>query len=194
MSNSLHQYPTYPQFCEQLSILALPISASMLHGILCGYLCAGALHEAETYLRALTSAHRGEPARVATQALFGLYSVSQQQIDEDNFSFQLLLPEDDEPLDVRAKAFGEWCEGFTKTLTGLGIAHEQLEEEECQESLVHLLEFSELDYTALQVQEEDERALMEVSEYARMAVLRLYWDLKVNQQAGGNATSGRVKH
>ena len=191
MLNTQNQLPDYPLFCEQITALALPLSGSKLHGIMCGYICAGALHDGEAYLRALTINQRGESARVAAQALFGLYAISQQQIDEDNFSFQLLLPDDEQLLEARAQAFGEWCDGFTKAMDNAGISAEQLEEES-QEALMHLVEFSELDYGGLTVNEDDEKALMEVSEYTRMAVLRLYWDIKTNQQDG--RTTDRVTH
>ena len=192
MSTNLTQLPNYPIFCEQIEVLALPLSASKVHGVMCGYLCAGALQEGDTYLRALSLSKRGEDARVAAQALFNLYSISQQQIGEDNFSFQFLLPDEEQPLVVRAEAFSEWCSGFTQAMGVLGITAEQLEEES-QDVLLHLSEFSQLDYESLKASEDDEKALMEVSEYARMAVLRLYWEMKVHE-IEGRGDSGYSKH
>ena len=170
--------PQYYEFMDSIAILALPLSGSQLHGLMCGYLCAGANSEGAQYLRALiTNTQDVAVIRGAVLALFGVYAVSQQQIGHFDFEFQLLLPNDEAPLPERAQAFSEWCEGFIEGLTMAGIGDSELQEEESQEALQHLVEFSQLDYHELKINEEDERALMEVSEYARLAVLRIHADL-----------------
>ncbi|MCE3046232.1 MULTISPECIES: UPF0149 family protein [Legionella] len=182
--------PAYQTFDEKVSVLNLPISSSELHGVLCGYLCAGAISEGETYVRALMIDYRkNEETKLAAMAMFDVYSVSHHQINNMDFDFQLLLPDEHIPLIDRAKAFSEWCEGFTQGLTMAGIGLMELKEEESQEALQHLQEFAELDYQSLEVDEDDEKALMEVSEYARMAVLRLHGDLNENQSNRGSSTS-----
>lgn len=181
MSVSSH-LPGYQRFIDSISPLALPISGSELHGMMCGYLCAGAIHKGEEYLRALMLNKKDELTKAAILALFDVYAVSHQQIVNLDFDFQLLLPDDDEPLPIRAQAFSEWCEGFTQGLYMTGINMDQIEEEEVQEAIEHIAEFAQLDYGSLQISEEDETALMEVSEYARMAVLRIYGDLSKNNQ------------
>lgn len=166
--------PPYHDFMDSIAILALPFSGSELHGIMCGYLCAGAVSDGEAYLRALMTNKNDMAMRVA---LFGVYAVSQQQLLNFDFDFQLLLPEDDYSLAERAKAFSEWCEGFTQGITLAGIGYEELQEDEAQEALQHLTEFAQLDYNNFSISEDDERALMEVTEYTRMAVLRIHGDL-----------------
>jgi yecA family protein len=190
--NDLTHLPAYQPFSDTISILDLPISGSELHGIMCGYLCAGAASEGESYLRALTPNRKDEAIRAAALAIFEVYTISQHQLVNFDFEFQLFLPDDHEPLAERARAFSEWCEGFMQGMTISGIGYEQFQEEESQEALQHIQEFAELEYESLQVDEdEDERALMEVSEYARMAVLRLYGDLIANDDEHG---SGETSH
>lgn len=179
--------PSYEDFTNAIAPLALPISGSELHGIMCGYLCAGADAQGESYIRALLNSRRDEASRNGLLTLFSVFSISQQQINHFNFDFQMLLPEDEESLLLRAKAFSEWCEGFTQGLNIAGVSSDEFYEEESQEALQHLVEFAELDYESLDIGEDDERALMEVSEYARMAVLRLHSDLVMHEkeQKGG---------
>jgi uncharacterized protein YgfB (UPF0149 family) len=141
---------------------------------MCGYLCAGAIRDGEAYLRALMTNNKDVVMRVA---LFGVFAVSQQQMLNFDFEFQLLLPDDEHPLVERAQAFSDWCEGFTQGLTQAGVGYDQLQEDEAQEALQHLVEFAQLDAASLSVNEEDERALMEVVEYGRMAVLHIHNDL-----------------
>lgn len=177
--------PSYYTFVESIAILALPISASELHGVMCGYLCAGATKKGEAYLRALVTNKSAEGIRLAKLALFGVYAVSQQQITSFDFEFQMLLPDEDHPLMERAKAFSEWCEGFTQGVCLAGVKNHQLQEEEAKEALHHLTAFAQLDYQELHIGEDDEKSLMEVNEYARLAVLRIYGDLYSSHLKGG---------
>lgn len=182
--------PKLIDFIVSTEALLLTISASNLHGIMCGYLCAGADSQGEAYLRALLQNKKDAASRNALLTVFSVYSISQQQINNFDFEFELLLPDDDESLYDRAQAFSEWCEGFTQGLTMAGVDRDQFSEEEAQEALEHIYEFAELDYASIDVEEEDEKALMEVSEYTRMAVIRLHGDLVMNErEQGGSETT-----
>lgn len=181
VENERLHLPIYDDFVETIAGL-FSISASGLHGMMCGYLCAGADGQGEAYLRALLNNKKDETSRAAELAMFAVFSISQQQIANFDFDFELLLPDDEEPLLERAQAFSEWCEGFTQGLTLAGIDADHFYDEEAQEALQHITEFAELDCDTLDVDEEDERALMEVSEYARLAVLRLHSDLVANER------------
>lgn len=190
--NYLTQLPDYDEFAECIANLQLPFSASELHGILCGYICAGIPDKAEAYLRALTSGKHNEATKTAQLVLFGVYSLSQQQIDNLDFEFQLLLPGDHASLGDRAQAFTEWCTGFNQGMTVAGISPERLIDEEAQDILHHLQEFAKLDYDALEISEEDEKSLMEVSEYTRMGVLKLRGEI-IEEKKGG-AGGSRLSH
>lgn len=187
VENEYMALPNYDGFVHTISFLALPISASALHGAMCGYLCAGADNQGEAYIRALLNNRKDEHSRNAILAMFEVFSVSQQQIANFDFEFQMMLPDEQESLITRAQAFSEWCEGFTQALTSAGVNADQFYEEEAQDALQHLFEFAELDCESLDIDDEDERALMEVSEYARMAVIRLHGDLKLNERERGDS-------
>lgn len=186
MSESLH-LPEYDSFVESIAALMLESSASKLHGLMCGFLCAGADHHGEVYLRALSNNKRDTDSRNAVLSMFAIYSISQQQINNFDFEFELLLPDDEEPLITRAEAFSAWCSGFIEGLTIAGIEIDQFYEEDAQEAFQHIVEFSELDCESLDMDEDDERALMEVAEYTRMAVIRLHGDLVTNERERGDS-------
>lgn len=179
--------PTYHDFSQAIASLNLPISCSELHGVLCGYLVSGRYREGESYLRALLAKRDAKTTRAATVALFDVLTISQQQLKQFGFDFEMMLPTDEAPLTIRAQAFSEWCEGFTQGLTVAGVDFSQLQNEEAQDAIQHITEFAQLDYASLHVSEEDERALLEVTEYTRMAVLSLQADL---QAQGGKSGSG----
>lgn len=171
-------HPDYQTFCDAIGVLSLPLSGSEIHGILCGYSCAGELQKAESYVRALVSHVRDADYKKALLALFNVYSQSQQQITTLDFEFQLLIPGDDASLRDRACALSQWCEGFSQALQHAGIHSQHYQDEEAQNAATHIVEFAKLDYEALEVDEADEFALMEINEYVRMAVLRIHSDLK----------------
>ena len=60
-----------------------------------------------------------------------------------------------------------------------GVDYNELEDDDTQDALEHITEFSNMDYQTLDV-EEDERALTEIIEYTRMAVLHIHSDLQTN--------------
>lgn len=172
--------PVYQTFIDSIDCIALPFSGSELHGIMCGYLAAGAAGEGIAYLRTLIPNVTDAATRTATLAIFGVYTVSQQQIEGMGFEFQLLLVDESEPLERRAQSFSDWCEGFTQGIRMAGVDYNELEDDDTQDALQHITEFSNMDYQSLQVEEEDERALIEVTEYTRMAVLHIHSDLQTN--------------
>lgn len=183
-SDGYIKLPLYFDFSHAISDLNLPISCSELHGVLCGYLAADGQRAGESYIRALLAKREAGETRQAALALFDVFTISQQQLSQLGFDFELMLPNDDAALCTRAQAFSEWCEGFTQGLTVAGISSDKLHNEEAQEALQHITEFAQLDYEALRVNEEDERALLEVIEYTRMAVLSIHADMQAQHNSG----------
>lgn len=179
--DSLH-LPLYQTFVDSIANLALPFSGSELHGIMCGYLSAGAAREGIAYLGTLIPDLKDPSTRPATLAIFELYAVSQQQIECLGFEFQLLLLDEHESLERRAQSFTDWCEGFTQGIRMANVDYNALEDEDTQDALQHITEFADMDLQSLQVEEEDERALTDIVEYTRMAVLHIHSDLQANRQ------------
>ncbi|HBI21020.1 MAG TPA: YecA family protein [Legionella sp.] len=174
--------PIYQTVIDSITPLALSISGSELHGMMCGYLSAGAVQKGDAYLRALLAHQNDATIRTAAPVLFEVYAISQQQIEGSGFEFQLLLPDEEEPLLERVKSFSEWCDGFTQGIRMAGVDMDTFQDDDAQDAIEHITEFAELDYHSLQFDEDDERALTEISEYARMAVLHIYSDLTANHQ------------
>lgn len=190
VSENSSQLPSYHRVQQILEPLQLPISISEIHGLFCGYICAGTENSGESYIRSVLSGFKKEEARDALLCLFELYTFSQQQIDSGDFSFYMLLPDSHETLMNRAQAFSEWCEGFSQGMHLSDVHQNDFSDAEAQEALSHIQEFAQLDYEELSVEESDEKALMEVSEYTRMAVLRLYTERQM-QKAEQSETKQR---
>lgn len=172
------QLPAYDQIQSGIQPLNLPLSVSELHGLICGYICADSKSQAEAYLRTLIASTHQIDCKEASALLFTCYSISLHLIEAFDFSFQLLIPDEEASLLERAQAFSDWCEGFTQGLTLSNKGYEHFHDKEAQDALSHIEEFAQLDPDSLMMDEEDELALVEIQEYTRLAVLRLYGDLK----------------
>lgn len=184
-------FPSCASFEDRIAVFNVSVSSSALHGIMCGYLCAGAVRKGEHYLRALMiKQEKNTETREAAGALFALYEISKQQLAETDFSFKLLLPDENAGILERAEAFSQWCKGFVQGIQCSEV-HMELSDEDSAEALQHLKEFAELDYEHLDIDEDSEKALVEVSEYARMAVLRISSDLRSHQ---AESPAGDVRH
>src|SRR5690606_31520995 len=92
-------------------------SAAEAHGVLSGLLCLNGQTDCDQWLEAVFGEARIHLASAEHALLFALCETTRHQLDDFDFSFELLLPDDAHPLSERANALGEWCQGF---LYGLG--------------------------------------------------------------------------
>lgn len=145
--------------------------AAEAHGLLCGMFCAPEEPEAARWVAhvlAGASAH-GQAARDCLAALTELFEQTRASLENEALEFQPLLPADDEPLEARARALGEWCEGF---LFGLGVAGSERERlpREAAEVVNDLGQIARIDPEA-GADEDSEQAYTELVEYLRVATL-----------------------
>lgn len=179
--------PPFDDFAAVLQPQALPFSPAELHGIMAAYVAAGHVHDGEAYLRALFHHESQQPSRLVLLAIFSVFTVTQHHLNQFELNFEIMLPSDDEPLPLRAKCFSEWCEGFMHGLDLAEVDLSDIDDEEVQDALQHLIEFSRMDYSDLDVGEDDEKAFFEVLEYARMAVIRIRDELQSHEGHKGQS-------
>ena len=168
------QLPVPAEVAEASRSLGLGASAPELHGGLCGWLAGGGEDTAAWPARVL--ADPALPAPAPGSALDGLRRATVAQLGDGEFSFELLLGDDDLPLRQRAQALFDWCRSF---LGGFGLAagaQPPLSEEgaEALQDLARLAGASVQDID--EDEEEDEAALSELEEFVRVAVLLLHGD------------------
>jgi len=105
----------YTQLQDGLAMAGLEISASEVHGTLIGaianHMKSGQTPDLLKLVEPNSSADDGRYARLA-EALYEIYRESTEQLLEAKQSFDLLLPDDDEPLDVRAEGLATWARGY----------------------------------------------------------------------------------
>lgn len=154
----------------------LTVSPAELHGLLCGQIAAGARFDPDSLLQRVCELLDLEPFSHATgrAGVMRLYLATLQQLQAPDFSFELVLPDDDQPLALRADALGVWCGGF---LSGFGLQERKGSQGlsvEGQETLRDLAQIVQISAAAEAEADEDENDLMEVQEYVRMAALLVF--------------------
>lgn len=160
----------YREFDDALSKTALKMHPSEAHGLLCGIFCNQEIAE-NTWENLVAGDDKSEQLHQLMQLL---YETSAQQLTDFLFEFQLLLPDEDEALQIRAEALMLWCQGF---LTGLKIANVAIEDRkpsDMTEAINDLIEIASVNYEDVVTCDEDEAAYIELVEYVRMAVIFIY--------------------
>lgn len=146
-----------------------PIDAAEAHGIATGLLCIECTTPTATWLDEISCTAGSIPEQDYAM-LTALFEQTQQLLADNNFEFDLFLPDQDCPLADRAAALKNWCRGF---LFGVGFARSETKwPGDTGEILKDIIEFSKIDTDA--GGEEDENALVEIIEYLRAAIMLFY--------------------
>ena len=165
------QLPDYEYVAESIE----PHDPSEIHGMLCGMLCLDRSLVNDVWLARL-----GNEIDIDLDAydlLEGLFKATLAQIDDEEFSLMLLLPDDESNMSVRVESLGFWCQGF---LTGLGLAGlNQTSDlsEEIQDFLNDVSHIARVGFDGDNPDEEDEVAYSDIVEYLRMGVLLIHEEL-----------------
>lgn len=148
------------------------LSAAEAHGMAAGMLCANEQAQSAEWLTELFR-HAAPAADEGLSTLVHLFEETRSLLANDEFEFDLLLPDDETLLGEQVEALTYWCRGF---LFGVGFTHTASDlSKEATEILKDIAEFTKLDTDA--EGEEDESDFMEITEYMRSAVLLLRSEL-----------------
>ncbi len=190
----MQSFPDIPQLEDLLFNVDATMGATESHGALCGMLCAQGATEASQWMLYVLGEHE-DTSKLLQQTgkkLLQIHQISVEQMNDTDAEFELMLPDDDEPLEMRVEALGTWCQGFVYGLAVGGIKEETVLPEDSKELIKDILEISRAGYVAdneaelateEENTEEDEVAFMEVSEYVRMGILLIYEELQPLQSS-----------
>jgi uncharacterized protein YgfB (UPF0149 family) len=147
---------------------------SELHGMMTGVLCVNRDFPFKNWLAEIDFTVSHSRDRDQLEQLFNHIA---ELLTRNEYEFDLMLPSDDTPSTQRAIALSHWVQGF---LYGLGYrGDEQSWPRETQDILLDLTKIAQLDPQV--DDQDDEQALMEITEYVRVSVLLV--DAEFNQQS-----------
>jgi len=187
--------PEYYEICDVLVAEdSMTSDAAELHGLLCGYLSAGARLSHEAWLKLAAeltdiTEYRHESSKLA---FTDLYDGVVAQLEQGDFGFQLLLPDDDMSMPERAEALGCWCQGY---LTGFGLQGEHTNEslsDELKEALSDMEKIAQIELEP-EADDESESDLMELQEYVRISSMMIFGEFNAPQPQDA-AAPGETVH
>jgi len=150
-----------------------------LHGEFCGLACVMGIDAGPAWAGSILA----ETDRViedTRDVLQSLATMTWNALDTANMELALLLPSDDESLEVRAESLGLWCQGF---MHGLGAGGEPgtdnplLAEGVTREIITDFSEITRAAFSVDETEAEAEAAYMELVEFVRVSVQLAFEEL-----------------
>jgi uncharacterized protein YgfB (UPF0149 family) len=175
----------YTMTAELLAAQGILQSVAEIHGVLCGQICADHGDLDLQLSRQILELNDDIPP-VIGNLLEMLAADIRSQLELEDFSFQPLLPDDDEELSLRLTALASWCDGFNAGFAGAWVRDDGAMSEETREVLGDFSRVAQAEDSAgVSESGEDEIHFMEILEYVRMAAITVYLQ---NRNAGAVAT------
>lgn len=187
--HAVEQPLDFDDIANQLLAEGAQQSPSQLHGGICGILAgAGPVHADDcvaAVAQALDLALHGELA----DSTLRLADVSRRAMEDAEFDFQLLLPDDEVEMEVRVQALADWCRGF---LAGFALVLPNDRggvNEETAEVLKDMAAIASAGYDEDADEEDAEGDFFELTEYLRFACLNLFMSKlqELEDSDGGDA-------
>ena len=150
--------------------------AAEAHGTLAGSLCAAGGYRFEDWLADILP--EGEAGPQATDALRGLFERTTGALGGLEMQFAPLLPLDEEPLDARATALGQWCQGFLYGLGSSSLSDIKALPGDVGEVVRDLSEITQVGVDAEEGLESNEGAYAELVEFVRVGVQLVFDELE----------------
>jgi uncharacterized protein YgfB (UPF0149 family) len=170
------------------------VHGSELHGVLAGLVCAGYSFDQNDHIGMITDMfNNGEklpgPLKSSIQQMFT--EICSAVLDE-SYSFQLLLPDDDETMAERGHALSAWVQGFN-----LGFGLQQKDNAVASEDVKEVLkDFAEIANLSDEVEEDEasEQAYFEIGEYVRISALLCFSELGAIPDSSDDDTPPTILH
>lgn len=168
MNNNIFQeYAQAEQLLEQHDVMASPAE---LHGILCGLLCGGVAATGKQWLTEFNAlVNDGLPMPAAVRGwLEQLFLTTQSALNQQS-GLELLLPDEDCPLDERLQSISEWVQAF---LAGFAVMQQELNRasEELQEMIGDFSNITQLD-DEFEEDEENETSYFVLYEHVKLGTM-----------------------
>lgn len=168
--------------------------ASEIHGVLTGLVCAGFTFEEQSYIAMLNDLFNNGDLfpEAVTSVIKQMYSELWADILDNAYSFQLMLPDDDDSIVERGHALGKWVQGFNLGF-GLQQKNTPVTSSEVKEVLTDFAEIANLS-DEMEEDEDTEQAYFEISEYVRISALLCFTELGASPITADNASSDKTIH
>jgi len=105
--------------------------------------------------------------------LSALYDFAKEKLQSEDFSFQLLLPADSEPLPERLQSLANWSSAYLSSMALAGLSSTKGLSEDAQGFIADMEKIARVD-DQVEGTVGEESDFMELTEYVRAGVMMLY--------------------
>ena len=163
---------------------------SEAHGTLCGMICISGKGAAESWISQTLGEH--DPQNIVTQEtidmLMDLHDNTMSEITDQDYELELLIHDDETPLDIRIDDLSHWCQGFLYGLSLSGLTDIQNLPQDASEILQDMMDISRAGFNAEDDEEENEQAFAEIVEYVRIGAYVIYNTFNSDDMIANSAT------
>jgi hypothetical protein len=176
--NKKQQSITYNELISTFKCARNKTLPAEIHGYLCGLICSGSCLKGSGGFKITTDMLKedffAKPENQKTIAR--LMVIAFEQLQDSDFEFELMLPNDDEKIKWRMESLSKWCQQFISGLGIGGINQKMLDKTKLSESLYDLSEIARANYSQINEDETSEFSYAELVEYVRMAVIGFFME------------------
>ena len=173
------ELPNYDVVADALKSAGLENNPAECHGALSALLSTVESLNAAHWLALYLTAEKAAALPQEVLAVLGaIFETTSGQIDNPEFSFHLLLPEDDSMLDVKVEAISNWCQGFLMGLGLGGVTDIDNLPGDLPELVQDFIKISRADALSLDDEQASENAFEEIMEYVRVGAMMFREEMK----------------
>ena len=184
---------SYLDINSALEPLNIAADAAEFHGAMSAIACVNADRGYPTWLASHApeieaALSRGDPlAQEVSRVTRGLYHQVVVSLSDGNFTYAVMLPDDDVDLELRTEAMAHWCQGFLLGLGYSGITDLKQFTGELGEIIDDITEVSQVSAGQLEYSEEEEQSFTELVEYLRVGVMLFNETLQSHNEQGNSS-------
>jgi uncharacterized protein YgfB (UPF0149 family) len=190
--NTAISFETLANFCLKHRCFQSP---SLFHGVLTGQLCGQERLPREQWL-ALFAQLLGEQTQLQdedSKLALELLDQTLEQLGAGHLEFEPLLPDELYEVEERFSGLVKWVQGFLKSLKATDISNKELTAE-AREGLQDLEKIVEMGDATPAATEDNEKDLIELTEFVRLLAMMLYLELHPGQPKVEKPQSGSTLH
>ncbi len=171
--------PKYHELDDVLTRAGALCGAAEAHGTFCGLFCSAPRTARQQYLdNVFEVASTDNPdIHQCREVLDHMMHESSGQLADGQLAFELILPDDDEAMDIRTAALAHWCQAFLTGLAGGGLDDLEAIPEDARELVGDFSEITRAGIDEDQNEKDAEDAYAELVEYVRVGVQVIFEEL-----------------
>jgi uncharacterized protein len=170
------RHSNYAQIQRLMSECRAVTEPAEAHGSLAGALCATDGYGVDDWLAEILP-EGAVPEETAVSSLRGLYEATRAALTGTQMQFDLLMPDDDAPIERRAEALTLWCNGFVYGLGSGGAPDPEQLPGDAAEIVRDLSQIMRAGVDEREGVEANELALAELVEFVRVGVQVVFEEL-----------------